>query len=115
MPESIHPRFHFRDLRAAIALILIGALALIVALLTPTGMNYQYGVVLPAWSNYSEAIAIIGQAHGEIISLNDQTGIALVYSDEKDFVSKIYKAGAWLVFEPLELGGCISFGESYGA
>ncbi|MFK4825862.1 hypothetical protein ACI0FM_13910 [Paenochrobactrum sp. BZR 588] len=115
MSESIHPPFRFHDLKAALCLMLVGAIALLIAMLSPTGVNYQYGVVMPLWSDTGETLAMIGRANGEIISINDKTGIALVYSDEDDFVSKIYEAGAWLVFEPLELGGCISFGESYGA
>lgn len=115
MSKSIHPPFRFRDLRAALCLMAVGVIALLGAMLTPTGVNYQYGVVLPMWSDLGETLAMVGQANGEIISINDKTGIALVYSDEDDFVSRIYEAGAWLVFEPLELGGCISFGETYGA
>lgn len=115
MSASERPRFHFRDLRAALCLMAIGAVALLYAMLVPTGMNGQYGVVLPVWTDLGQSLAIVGQANGEIISINDKTGIALVYSGEDDFVSKIYEAGAWLVFEPLELGGCIVFDESSGA
>lgn len=101
-------RFHIRDLMPAIALlvILIGGLA--AATLAPTGKDDQYVVMVAPWRSLTSVLSSINAAQGSIVSINDSAGLITVYSEHKDFPSRLYRAGVWLVFEPLQPEGCLS-------
>ena len=104
-------RFHIRDLVPAILLLvmLLGGLA--AAVLTPTGKDDQYVVMVAPWRTLNSVINSIQLAEGAIISINASSSLITVYSEHKDFPSRLYRAGEWLVFEPLQPGGCFAIQE----
>lgn len=101
-------RFHIRDLIPAIALLVILLGGLAAATLMPTGKDDQYVVMVAPWRSLTSVLSSIKTAEGAIVSINDSAGLITVYSEHKDFPSRLYRAGVWLVFEPLQPEGCLS-------
>ena len=52
----------------------------------------------------SQALAAIAKANGRILASNDYVTIAR--SDDADFVARLYAAGALLVLDAEQAGGC---------
>ncbi|MDR0251779.1 MAG: hypothetical protein LBI75_01180 [Brucellaceae bacterium] len=104
-------RFHIRDLVPALALLalLLGSIA--TAVLRPVGKDDQYIVMVAPWRSLNSVISSIQVAEGAIVSINASSSLITVYSENKDFPSRLYSAGVWLVFEPLQPGGCYSIQE----
>lgn len=101
-------RFHIHDLAPAIALLALLLSSLAAAVLTPTGKDNQYIVVVAPWRSLTSVLGFIGAAEGAIVSINDSAGLITVYSENKDFPNRLYRAGVWLVFEPMQSEGCVS-------
>ncbi|MBX8802866.1 hypothetical protein [Pseudochrobactrum asaccharolyticum] len=104
-------RFQFRDLMPAILLLalLLGSIA--VAVLRPTGKDDQYIVMVAPWRTLNSVVSSIQAAEGAIVSINASNSLITVYSENKEFPSRLYSAGVWLVFEPLLPGGCYGIQE----
>ena len=81
------------------ALVVCGWLALMVAL-TFMGPQRTIAVLGPQ----ARSIAAIVEANGRILTAYDYVTIAR--SDEPDFVARLYSAGAWLVLDADQAGGC---------
>ena len=84
----------------AVALVVAGWLALVVALTFGTSPGRSLAVIGPQ----AEAIAAIAKANGRVLSSNAYVTIAR--SDASDFVSRLYTAGALLVLDAEQAGGC---------
>lgn len=106
--QSGDQRFHIRDLVPAIALLVLLLGSLAAAVLTPTGKDDQYVVMVAPWRTVTSVISSIQAAEGAIVSINASSSLITVYSEHKDFPSRLYSAGVWLVFEPLQPGGCFA-------
>ena len=52
----------------------------------------------------SQTLAVIAKANGRILSASDYVTIAR--SDDADFVARLYAAGALLVLDAEQAGGC---------
>jgi hypothetical protein len=52
----------------------------------------------------AQALAAVTKANGRILAANDYVTIAR--SDETDFVARLYAAGALLVLDAEQAGGC---------
>lgn len=101
--------FKLRDLGQAAALMAVFLLGLVIATLYPTGKDGQYAVVAPPWYSLSRTMALIQVADGRIVDTGDRANMVIVQSTHPDFVRTLYRAGAWLVIDPLRLRGCIGF------
>lgn len=101
-------RFYMRDLIPAVALIIVLLGSLAVAVLKPTGKDDQYIVMVAPGRSLTSVLNSIQAAEGAIVTINDTAGLITVYSEHKDFPSRLYRAGVWLVFEPLQPGGCLA-------
>ena len=84
----------------AVTLVVAGWLALVVALTFGTSPGRSLAVIGPQ----AEAIAAIAKANGRVLSSNAYVTIAR--SDAADFVSRLYTAGALLVLDAEQAGGC---------
>jgi len=83
-----------------IALVIVGWLAVIVALTFGSAPGKSMAIVGPQ----SQAIAAISRANGRILASNDYFTIAR--SDDEGFVARLYAAGALLVLDAEQTGGC---------
>ena len=84
----------------AIALVVFGWLAVVVALTFGSAPGKSMAVVGPP----SQALAAIARANGRILASNDYVTIAR--SDDAGFVARLYAAGALLVLDAEQAGGC---------
>jgi hypothetical protein len=85
---------------AAIALVVFGWLAVIVALTFGSPPGKSMAIIGPQ----SQALAAISRANGRILASNDYFTIAR--SDDEGFVARLYAAGALLVLDAEQAGGC---------
>ena len=84
----------------AIALVVFGWLAVVVALTFGSPPGKSMAIVGPP----SQALAAIAKANGRILASNDYFTIAR--SDDAGFVASLYAAGALLVLDAEQAGGC---------
>jgi hypothetical protein len=92
-----------------IALVIVGWLAVIVALTFGSAPGKSMAVIGPQ----SQAIAAISRANGRILASNDYFTIAR--SDDEGFVARLYAAGALLVLDAEQTGGCSGLSPSLRA
>ena len=84
----------------AITLVACGWLAVVVALTFGSAPGKSMAVVGPP----AQALAAIARANGRVLASNDYVTIAR--SDQSGFVSRLYGAGARLVLDAEQTGGC---------
>jgi hypothetical protein len=84
----------------AIALVVGGWLAVVVALTFGSAPGKSMAIIGPP----SQTLAVIAKANGRILAANDYVTIAR--SDEANFVARLYAAGALLVLDAEQAGGC---------
>jgi hypothetical protein len=84
----------------AIALVACGWFAIVVALTFGSAPGKSMAIIGPP----SQALAAVVMANGRILASNDYLTIAR--SDETDFVGRLYAAGALLVLDAEQAGGC---------
>jgi hypothetical protein len=84
----------------AIALVACGWLAVVVALTFGSAPGKSMAII----GRPSQTLAVIAKANGRILASNDYVTIAR--SDEAGFVARLYAAGALLVLDAEQAGGC---------
>ena len=84
----------------AITLVVVGWLAVVTALTFGSAPGKSIAVIGPP----SRALAAIVKANGRIVASNSYFTVAR--SDEADFVSRLYAAGALFVLDAEQAGGC---------
>jgi hypothetical protein len=84
----------------AIVLVIGGWLTVVVALTFGSAPGKSMAVIGPP----SQALAAIASANGRILASNDYFTIAR--SDDAGFVARLYAAGALLVLDAEQAGGC---------
>ena len=84
----------------AIALVIVGWFAVIVALTFGSAPGKSMAIIGPP----SQALAAISRANGRSLASNDYFTIAR--SDDGGFVARLYAAGALLVLDAEQAGGC---------
>jgi hypothetical protein len=93
----------------AIALVMCGWLAVVVALTFGSAPGKSMAIIGPP----SQALAVIARADGRIVASNDYVTIAR--SDDAGFVARLYAAGALLVLDAEQAGGCSGLPPKRGA
>ena len=84
----------------AIALVIAGWIAVVVVLTFGSAPGKSMAVIGPP----SQALAAVAKANGRILASNNYVTIAR--SDDADFVGRLYAAGALLVLDAEQAGGC---------
>ena len=84
----------------AIALVAAGWLAVVIALTFGSAPGKSMAIVGPT----AQALAIVAKANGRILAANNY--ITIARSDDADFVARLYAAGALLVLDAEQAGGC---------
>jgi hypothetical protein len=85
---------------AAIALVACSWLAIVLALTFGSAPGKSMAIIGPS----TQALAAVVRANGHILSSNDYVTIAR--SDDPGFVGRLYAAGALLVLDAEQAGGC---------
>jgi hypothetical protein len=92
------------------SVLLIASLGgVLVAALSPSGDRGQYAVVAPPWYNLTQAVGLVSSAGGDVVELGGFANVVIAHSENPQFVRALYRAGAWMVIDPLELKGCLGF------
>jgi hypothetical protein len=84
----------------AIALVACGWFSIVIALTFVSAPGKSMAIIGPP----AQALAAVVKANGHILSSNDYVTIAR--SDGSDFVTRLYAAGALLVLDAEQAGGC---------
>jgi len=84
----------------AAAVVIVGWLAVVVVLTFGSAPGKSMAIVGPP----SQALAVVAKANGRILASNDYFTIAR--SDDSGFVARLYAAGALLVLDAEQAGGC---------
>ncbi|KRR01855.1 hypothetical protein CQ12_13495 [Bradyrhizobium jicamae] len=86
-----------------------GWLAVVVALTFGSAPGKSMAVIGPP----SQALTAIAKANGRVLASSDYVTIAR--SDDADFVARLYAAGALLVLDAEQAGGCTGLSPSLRA
>jgi hypothetical protein len=89
-----------RRITGSIALVACGWLAIVVALTFGSAPGKTMAIVGPS----SQALAAVTKANGTILAASDY--VTLARSDDAGFVARLYAAGALLVLDAEQAGGC---------
>jgi hypothetical protein len=106
-------RVSVHDFIPAAVLLALGIIALSVAKLYPSGDGHQYAVVAPPWLTLGQKVSLVQSARGKIVEMSGARHVVVAYSEDPDFVRELYRAGAWLVLDPVNLRGCGSEGAGH--
>jgi len=90
----------FCRIAGAIGLVVGGWLVVMIALTFGSAPGKSMAVIGPP----AQALAVVVRANGRILASNDY--ITIARSDDPDFVARLYAAGALLVLDAEQAGGC---------
>jgi hypothetical protein len=93
----------------AVAFVVAGWLVVVVALTFGSAPGKSMAVLGPP----SLALAAIAKANGRVLTSN--TYVTIARSDDDDFVARLYAAGALLVLDAEQAGGCTGLSPSLRA
>lgn len=93
-------RWRWGRIAAAITLVATSWLVIVVALTFGSAPGKSMAVIGPP----SQALAVVAKANGRVLASNEYFTIAR--SDDSGFVARLYAAGALLVLDAEQAGGC---------
>ncbi len=85
----------------------IGLFGLIASLPPPPAQTTTVMAVFPPWWT-SNHVWEAAESAGYVVGVGGQSWAVVVHSKSDDLVSKLQRAGAWLVLDPHGLGICSS-------
>lgn len=89
-----------RRIAGAVALVACGWLAIVIALTFGSAPGKSMAIIGPP----AQALAAIAKANGRVLASNDY--VTFARSDDAGFVARLYAAGALLVLDAEQAGGC---------
>jgi len=95
----------WKDFSGAAALLLASTVGLGALALTPSSDNTAAVFTRPG-TDFADVVAVIDAAGGAIVRNGGFANVVIAASPSPDFHKRLYAAGAWLVANPLILGGC---------
>jgi hypothetical protein len=95
------------DFAPAAVLLIVSAISVFIAGLSPSGDQGQYAVVAPPWFSLAQTAGLVGMAGGDIVEVGGLSSVVIAHSVNPTFVHSVYRAGAWLVIDPVRLRGCL--------
>jgi hypothetical protein len=90
-------------------LLIVSAVGVLAAALSPTADRDQYAVVAPPWYGPAQTAGLVGIAGGDIVDVGGLPNVVIAHSTSPGFIRALYRAGAWLVIDPVRLRGCLGF------
>jgi hypothetical protein len=89
-----------RRIAGACALVVCGWLAVVIALTFGSAPGKSMAIIGPS----AQALAAIVAANGQVLAANDY--VTFARSNDAGFVARLYVAGALLVLDAEQAGGC---------
>jgi hypothetical protein len=102
------------DFAPAIALLIVSFGGIFIANFSPSGDRGQYAVVAPPWYNLTQTARLVGRAGGDIVDFGGLANVVIAHSEIPGFIPALYRAGAWLVIDPVAVRGCLGFAQISG-
>jgi len=90
----------FSRIAGAIGLVVGGWLVVMIALTFGSAPGKSMAIIGPP----AQALAIIAKANGRVLAASNY--VTFARSDDSDFVARLYAAGALLVLDAEQAGGC---------
>jgi hypothetical protein len=90
----------FSRIAGAIGLVVGGWLVVMIALTFGSAPGKSMAIIGPP----AQALAVIAKANGRVLAARDY--VTFARSDDPDFVARLYAAGALLVLDAEQAGGC---------
>jgi hypothetical protein len=106
---AVTGRRGWQDFMPAMVLLIVSAAGIFVAALSPSGDYGQYMVVGPPWFSLAQTVGLVDLAGGDIVDVGTLPSVVIVHSINPRFVRALYRAGAWLVIDPVRPRGCWGF------
>jgi hypothetical protein len=78
--------------------------------LAPRAGQTQFAVFAASWHGLVATAEIVGAAGGALMDAGSLPNVVIAHSDDPAFVDALYRAGAWLVLDPVLLRGCLGLG-----
>ncbi len=97
---------HLAAALPAMALVAFGTISLAVAELRPSGEAGKPVGILVYGQDTAAVTRMVAAADGRLVSAGGWADSVFAVSDDPDFVSKLYRAGASLVFRADDAVGC---------
>ena len=101
-----NPLPRLRRIAGAIAIVACGWLAVVIALTFGSAPGKSMAIIGPP----AQALAAIVQANGQVLAANAY--VTFARSDDAGFVARLYAAGALLVLDAEQAGGCSGLPDS---
>jgi hypothetical protein len=76
--------------------------------MTADARSKEVAVVAPPWASEADVAGIVAQSGGSIVATAGLPNIIIARSDDPEFVSTLYQAGAWLVLDTVKLRSCLT-------
>jgi len=108
-PTARTDRRSWLDFAPAIALLSVSAVGILLSALSPSDDRGQYAVVAPLWYDFAQTAGLVATAGGDIVDFGAIANVIIAHSENPGFVLALYRAGAWLVIDPVRLRGCLEF------
>ncbi|MEI2386175.1 hypothetical protein [Breoghania sp. JC706] len=88
------------------------AVAIVVIGLQPKSGD-RVAVIVGPWQPPSTAMQVVAAAQGRFVRSGFADWVVVASSSHRDFVSRLYSAGAWIVVDPAAAGGCLVDGRAF--
>jgi hypothetical protein len=99
-------RPRFGDFLPACALLVLTVMTFGVLSALPGRDQHQLAVLFPPRVSVAAAAALVAGAGGELVDVGWLPNLVIAASDAPGFARSLYKAGAWLVMNPIAARGC---------
>lgn len=101
-------RGSWRDFVPAGLILLVSVLAIFIGSMTADAGATEVAVVAPFWADAAETAEIVARSGGSIVAGAGVANVMIARSDNPEFISTLYEAGAWLVLDAVKLRSCLS-------
>lgn len=102
-------RFRMRALLPVLALLVFSVVGTAAAALAPRTSYGSFAVISPPWYTAAQTVALVSAAGGTLVRSSDWSNVIISDSSDPQFVSELYRAGAWLVLDPNGIQSCLNF------
>jgi len=103
---ATRPRSSAGAAAAALLLAIAGAMPIAWLQARPHDLR-EVAVIFAPWTTPDAVLARVRAADGLIVRAGAFSGIVVVHGDSPELASRLYRAGAWAVLDPIAFGGCL--------
>lgn len=106
--RAAEPPPTWRHLVPAGLFLLVSVVTLLIMAVQPRPGQQRLAVVLAPWQGALQAQLVAGRAHARLVDAGGLPNVFIMTGARPDLAAALYRAGAWLVVDPLSAHGCLS-------